>query len=151
MAPFLLLPPGVDILHAHLTLRTAHRRRTWQIKRELLSPGPAERTRDGDGVHCNRCSPAPRTHTLTYTHRHRYKYRYERERSLVECTISTRDSGPSRRSILGANACTRSREASQRAYDPRDVILISLSRRRINISGKVELRGMEEERREKRL
>jgi len=32
IAPFLLLPPGFDILHAHLTLWTAHRRRNWQNK-----------------------------------------------------------------------------------------------------------------------
>jgi len=115
MAPFLLLPPGFDILHAHLTLRTAHRRRNWQIKCGLLSP--AKRTRDGDGVHC---SPAPRTHI-------RGTYENACERSLVERTIDLKPAGR-----FSEQICTRSREASTL----HNVILTALHRRRESMIGR---------------
>lgn len=79
MAPFLLLPLGFDILIAHLTLRTAHRRRNWRVKRGAALP--PKRTRDGDGV---RCSTAPRTGTCTHTRATQCAYERACERSLVE-------------------------------------------------------------------
>lgn len=81
MAPFLLLPPGFDILHAHLTLRTAHWRRNWQMK-------------------CG-CCPLPRERATAtvfaayphHIHIHEYICKSACERSLVERTIDLEPAG----------------------------------------------------------
>lgn len=116
IAPFLLLPPGFDILHAHLTLWTAHRRRNWQNKVRVTLPCQGNARR-------RRCSLTSLASLLART-THTYAGTYIRKRVRTVSRWPHYRLGTAGR--FSEQICTRSRKASSL----RNVILTTLRNRR---------------------